>query len=276
MEAARYRKQTLNIIQCTISVSYVEIYGNDILDLLKQGRRCGSKVSGQGGVLDGNVETYVESVDDIMRLLILGEAQKRKASTAMNSRSSRAHSVFIVSLKQTCVDNGKSIHSKLFLADLGGCEQTKKSMLAAGQSKHFDALKAALEDALKGTDKNDLTNLAVLPVKSDRMREAVYINIGLLSLKSCAEALFRSQHIPYANSKLTMILASGLGGISKTSAIVCASQDNEHSSETINAFKFGRLCRRFQKPSEHNQTCSGTSERIGPRYCHMRIANSQQ
>ena len=38
----------LNInIQCTILVSYVEIYGNDILDLLKQARRYGSKVSGQ-------------------------------------------------------------------------------------------------------------------------------------------------------------------------------------------------------------------------------------
>ena len=102
MEAAHYRKQALNInIQCTISVSYVEIYGNDILDLLKQGRRCGSKVSGQRGMLDGNVETEVESVDDVMRLLSLGEAHKRKASTAMNSRSSGAHSVFIVSLVLT-------------------------------------------------------------------------------------------------------------------------------------------------------------------------------
>ena len=88
MEAERYWKQALNIIQCTIPVSYVKTYGNDILDLLKQGRRCGSKVSGQRGVPDGNIETYVESVDDIMRLLSVGEAQKRKASTAMNSRSS--------------------------------------------------------------------------------------------------------------------------------------------------------------------------------------------
>jgi hypothetical protein len=80
------------------------------------------------------------------------------------------------------------------------------------------------------------------------MREAVYINLGLLSLKSCAEALSRrSQHIPYANSKLTMMLDSGLGGNSKTSIIVCASQENEHSSETINMFKFGQSCRQVSK-----------------------------
>jgi hypothetical protein len=255
IEAARYRRHELNLtIQCTISVSFVEIYGNDILDLLQQGRRCGqSKVSAQKCVLDGNAEVEVESVDDVMRLLSLGEAQKRKASTAMNSRSSRAHSIFIVSLKQKCVDNGKSINSKLFLADLGGCEQTKKSLLVAGQSKHVDALKVALEEALKGSSKNDLTNMADSPsrqysagfVKSDRMREAVYINLGLLSLKSCVEALSQggSQHIPYASSKLTQLLASGLGGNSKTTVIVCASQESAHTSETTNAFKFGQACR---------------------------------
>ncbi|KAL3769978.1 LOW QUALITY PROTEIN: hypothetical protein ACHAW5_004790 [Stephanodiscus triporus] len=159
---------------CTISVSFVEIYGNDILDLLQQGRRCGHKVSAQKCVLDGKAEVEVESVDDVMRLLSLAEAQKRKASTAMNSRSSRAHSIFIVSLKQKCVDNGKSINSKLFLADLGGYEE---ELACIGQLKHVDALKVALEEALKGSNKNDLTNMADSPLsqysagflKSDRM-----------------------------------------------------------------------------------------------------------
>ncbi|KAL7532335.1 hypothetical protein ACHAXR_004567 [Thalassiosira sp. AJA248-18] len=212
MSAVSYRKESLNLnIQCTVSVSFVEIYGNDILNLLKGGKRCGqSKVSAQRCVLDGNAEVTVECIDDVMRLLSEGEAQKRKAATAMNTRSSRAHSVFIVTLKQTCVDSGKSINSKLFLADLGGCEQTKKSKLDAG---------------------------------NDRMREAVYINLGLMSLKSCVEALTQGSHVPYANSKLTMLLASGLGGNNKTSVIVCASQEEQHSSETINAFKFGQSCR---------------------------------
>ncbi|KAL7433686.1 hypothetical protein ACHAXH_002144 [Discostella pseudostelligera] len=214
MSAVRYRKDSLNLdIECTVSVSFVEIFGNDILDLLGRGRRCGtSKVSAQRCILDGNVEVTVESIEHVMRLLREGEAQRRKASTAMNSRSSRAHSIFIVSLKQKCINSGKSIHSKLFLADLGGCEQTKKSILDAG---------------------------------SDRMREAVYINLGLMSLKSCVKALSRGRglHVPYANSKLTMVLASGLGGNSKTSVIVCACQEEQHSSETINALKFGQSCR---------------------------------
>ncbi|KAL7553123.1 hypothetical protein ACHAWF_016378 [Thalassiosira exigua] len=213
MAAIKFRRKSLNLnIKCTVSVSFVEIYGNDVLDLLKRGRRIGqSKVSAQRSVLDGNAEVTVERIDDIVRLLREGEAMKRKASTKMNERSSRAHSVFVVTLRQKRLDTGMSRDSKLFLVDLGGCEKTKKSGIDAG---------------------------------SDRMREAVYINLGLMALKSCVEALSRgSQHVPYSTSKLTQILSSGLGGDSKTSVIVCASQDEQHSSETINAFKFGQSCR---------------------------------
>ena len=92
-------------------------------------------------VLDGNAEVTVECIDDIMRLLSEGEAQKRKAAMAMSSQSSRAHSVFIVTLKQKCLDSGNNINSKLSWVDLGGCEQTKKSKLDTGTSKHIEALK---------------------------------------------------------------------------------------------------------------------------------------
>ncbi|KAL7522936.1 hypothetical protein ACHAWX_007672 [Stephanocyclus meneghinianus] len=249
MSALKYRKDALNLkIQCDVCVSFVEVYGDEILDLLKKGKRVGqSKVSAQRSVLDGSAEVPVANISEVMHLLSIGEAQKRKATTAMNLRSSRAHTVFIVSLKQECLDTGKIINSKLFLADLGGCEQTKKSDLAAGKSNHIEALKelskgvqidVMLQDAKKGAEYS--TGF----VKSDRMREAVYINLGLMSLKSCVEALNRGTYVPYSNSKLTMLLSSGLGGNSMTAVIVCASQEDEHSSETINAFKFGQACRR--------------------------------
>mmetsp|Transcript_4843 Transcript_4843/g.9815 ORF Transcript_4843/g.9815 Transcript_4843/m.9815 type:complete len:731 (+) Transcript_4843:4365-6557(+) len=243
MNILERRKGTINLnLQCSVSVSFVEIYGNDILDLLKQGEKCSkSKVSAQRSVLDGSAEVLVENVDDVMKLLWRGEAQRRKAATAMNSRSSRAHSVFIVSLNQKCLNSNKSIKSRLFLADLGGCEQTKKSQLEAGRSDHIEAIKERNRN--KQMESKDEPEFSTGFVKSDRMREAVYINLGLMSLKSCVEALNRGEHVPYASSKLTMLLASGLGGNGKTAVIVCASQDEEHASETINAFKFGQACR---------------------------------
>ncbi|KAL3803853.1 hypothetical protein HJC23_004015 [Cyclotella cryptica] len=249
MSAVEHRKNELNLkIECHVCVSFVEVYGNEILDLLKKGKRVGqSKVSAQRSVLDGSAEVPVTNVEEVMSLLSIGEAQKRKAVTAMNLRSSRAHTVFIVTLKQNCFDSGKSISSKLFLADLGGCEQTKKSDLDAGKSNHIEVLKelskgVEIDTMLQDLKKADEYSTGF--VKSDRMREAVYINLGLMSLKSCVEALTRGTYVPYSNSKLTMLLSSGLGGNSKTAVIVCASQEDEHSSETINAFKFGQACRR--------------------------------
>lgn len=70
---------------------------------------------------------------------------------------------------------------------------------------------------------------------SDRLREAVYINSGLLALKKCVGALndseSKSQYVPYGDSKLTLLLSSGLGGDSKTSVVVCTAQEGKHSSE---------------------------------------------
>jgi hypothetical protein len=54
-------------------------------------------------------------------LLEAGEGTKRRAATAMNERSSRAHSLFIMTLEQKAGD--KKVTSQLFLADLGGSEQ---------------------------------------------------------------------------------------------------------------------------------------------------------
>ena len=60
-------------------------------------------------------------------LLDKGNDQKRLASTKMNERSSRAHSLFILTLTQRHKQSHVVVRSKLFLADLGGSEQLKKS-----------------------------------------------------------------------------------------------------------------------------------------------------
>lgn len=241
-----YRRRNLNLnIKDQVSLSYVEIFGSEISDLLRQGSLCcPNKAASQRFVLNGASEYSVRNVEEVSEALIQGEKVKRKAATALNDRSSRAHSVVIISLTQVCKQTGVSRSSKLFLADLGGCEQTKKSDIVSGASKHFDKLKMEIFD-------QEVTGTGDQPgpystgfVKSDRMREAVNINLGLMALKSCVDALIsKAKHIPYSDSKLTMILSSALGGNSKTSVIVCASQEKHLLKETIAALKFGQSCR---------------------------------
>jgi len=68
----------------------------------------------------------------LSELVDKGNAQKRLAATKMNERSSRAHSIFIVSLSQRHKQSGAVVKAKLYMADLGGSEQLKKSE-ATGQ-----------------------------------------------------------------------------------------------------------------------------------------------
>lgn len=67
-----------------------------------------------------------------------------------------------------------------------------------------------------------------------QMREAVNINLGLLALKKCIDALNRGQsHVPYQDSKLTMLLSPALGGNSKCSVVVCGSMEASDAKETV-------------------------------------------
>lgn len=163
-------------------------------------------------------------------MLQIGEAQKRRAATAMNDRSTRAHSIFILTLKQRRYsqqpsteyeeskegyDLGQSeqeqelstttITSKLFLADLGGSEQVKKSKVNPGQSKKFPARsdgegteETTTDSAEMSSRERDAALYSTGFEMAERMREAVYINLGLLALKKCIEALnAKSTYVPY-------------------------------------------------------------------------------
>ena len=262
-DTLKYRETNLNTkMKSNVAVSYIEVYGNQICDLIQQGSLCcPNKAASQGYVLSGETEVSVDTVSDVMETLRLGENQKRRAATAMNHRSSRAHSIFIVTLKQVCTSTNISRTSKLFLVDLGGCEQTKKSEISSGMSKHFERMKREVMNTVDAPkDENELPNEATNDiesnentefstgfVKSERMREAVYINLGLMALKSCVNALATaSKYVPYADSKLTMLLSTALGGNGKTSVIVCAAQDKDLVPETIATLKFAQSCRQVK------------------------------
>lgn len=255
-----YRRKHLSMtFESSVAVSYIEVFGNTISDLLRKGRGASyfsnKTASSHGFVLGGAAEVNVNDYEDIIRELKNGEKQKRRAATALNEHSTRAHSIFIISLNQTCITTGINRVSKLFLVDLGGSEQAKKSNIAAGSSQHIDLLKKEYQmsqgngdgDKLSLRNHNQEGNTAFSTgfVKSDRMREAVHINLGLMSLKKCVTALVSgdTNYIPYADSKLTMMLSTALGGNCRTSVIICASKSNVHFAETVASLKFGLSCR---------------------------------
>ena len=254
--AQRTCREVLEALKCRedvhgigwrLGVTYVEVYGQEVYDLLKGGEIVGqSRVAGQRYVLDGQTEWPVDSLQEIHNYLSEGDAQKRKACTAMNERSSRAHTVFILSLTQTVQgispSTRKKIGSKLMLVDLGGSEKLTKSRV-------HDSVKSAGTVAWN-----------VYYEQRKHLTEALYINSGLFALKACIEALhekqkqerkekegdpnFRKRHIyvPYQDSKLTMLLSQSLGGNARTVLIVTASKDNSNAVETLQSLRFGEQC----------------------------------
>lgn len=232
--AAADRKRALGVTS-KIAVSYVEIFGDEMTDLLRGGAPVGnSRVAGHGYILDGSTEIRVADIEDVRRALEDGDAQKRRAATAMNARSSRAHAVFTVSLVQTDDETGKEMRSRLFLADLGGSERLKKSRAHEGV-------------AAPGT-----VSWVEYYESRRRLTEALNINSGLLALKRCVDALHEARkceeegtpppHVPFHDSKLTALLAPALGGNSKTAVVVTCAQEHEHAAETTQSLRFGEKC----------------------------------
>ena len=79
----------------------MQVYGDEVTDLLADGPDAAAVVykhTAARMVLDGELRQWVASAAGLELLLRRAEDSKRRAATAMNERSSRAHSLlFFVS-----------------------------------------------------------------------------------------------------------------------------------------------------------------------------------
>uniref|UniRef100_A0A3B3S4F8 Kinesin family member 4 n=1 Tax=Paramormyrops kingsleyae TaxID=1676925 RepID=A0A3B3S4F8_9TELE len=204
----------------TLSVSYLEIYNEEILDLL-----CSSKDKPaisiredpkEGIKIVGLTEKEVFSQHEMVSCLELGNAARTVGSTAMNAASSRSHAIFTITLEQRQGgDKSEAVVSKLHLVDLAGSERQKKTK-----------------------------------AEGDRLKEGISINRGLLSLGNVISALGdeskKGSFVPYRDSKLTRLLQDSLGGNSHTLMIACISPADSNIEETINTLRYADRARKIK------------------------------
>jgi hypothetical protein len=259
LEACAAREAELGIT-FQLAVSYVEVFGDEVYDLIKADEAGPAQImihnaaAAQRFVLEGYCDRPVGTLSEVQDVLKTGEERKRKAATAMNEHSSRAHTLFILSLEQTD-RTGDVVHkSKMFLADLGGSEDLKKSKVNEGLA--IATAKGEKDSDNRDGNNNDDTAAAEaaaelemqlemerVAAQKDRLKEAQNINYGLFALKMVIEALNKKKsHIPYHMSKLTLMLKDGLGGNSKTSVVVCAAPEPSNATESIQTLRFGEMC----------------------------------
>ncbi|XP_070699544.1 kinesin family member 4 [Pempheris klunzingeri] len=203
-----------------LAVSYLEIYNEDILDLLctsKDKPAISIREDPKDGIkIVGLTEKQVLSAQEMVSCLEIGNSARTVGSTAMNAASSRSHAIFTITLEQRRgTDKADSVVSKLHLVDLAGSERQKKTK-----------------------------------AEGDRLKEGISINRGLLSLGNVISALGdeskKNTFVPYRDSKLTRLLQDSLGGNSHTLMIACVSPADSNMEETINTLRYADRARKIK------------------------------
>lgn len=174
-----------------VHVTYLEIYNENVRDLLlaksnKKALNLEVREHSEFGVFVENLSGYiVNTLEELERLMDIGDKNRAVGATDVNFASSRSHTIFTITIESNDkrVEGGKFTRGKLHLVDLAGSERQSKT--------HASGI---------------------------RLKEATKINQSLSVLGNVISALVdgKSNHIPYRNSKLTRLLQDSLGGNSKT------------------------------------------------------------
>ncbi|CAM6042219.1 unnamed protein product [Sphagnum compactum] len=211
--------------------SFLEIYNEQITDLLEpSSTNLQIREDGKKGVYVENLsEVEVESVQDVVHLLLLGAMNRKVAATNLNGESSRSHSVFtcIIQSKWECESVTNTRFGRLNLVDLAGSERQK----------------------LSGAE-------------GDRLKEAANINkslstLGLVIMILIDVANGKQRHVPYRDSKLTFLLQDSLGGNSKTTMIANISPSSCCALETLSTLKFAQRAKKIKNNAIVNEDASG-------------------
>ena len=204
-----------------VSVSYLEIYNEQVRDLLvpapvqtdpdrppPQPKALNLQNRLQGGVtVVGLSERKPRNALEAKRVLKEGGERRAAAATAMNDRSSRSHAVFEVRVETRRRGDAATRRGRFLLADLAGSE-------SAGRT-------------------NESGNA--------RRREARTINQSLLALGQVISALSeqkKADHVPYRDSKLTRLLQDSLGGTAATVLIACVAPTLASREETLSTLRY--------------------------------------
>ncbi|XP_033713791.1 kinesin-like protein KIF27 isoform X12 [Tursiops truncatus] len=231
-------------IDSRIKVSYIEVYKEDLRDLLEletSMKDLHIREDEKGNtVIVGAKECQVETADEVMSLLEMGNAARHTDTTQMNEHSSRSHAIFTISLRQVAknkeaAEDGswyshQHIVSKFHFVDLAGSERVTKT----GNT-------------------------------GERFKESIQINSGLLALGNVISALGdprrKSSHIPYRDAKITRLLKDSLGGSAKTVMITCVSPSSLDFDESLNSLKYANRARNIRNKPTLN--FSPESDRMG-------------
>ncbi|KAF0695596.1 Aste57867_13636 [Aphanomyces stellatus] len=208
----------------TVKCSFVQIYNEQILDLLNPAVRAKPLRLRWAS----NEEFYVEnllivacsSAHEMLGRFHDGVKQKIMATHNLNAASSRSHCIYTLYVESVDPANpDDTTKAKLSLVDLAGSERVVKT-------------------GATGVD---------LSLQCVTLQESIGINKSLFVLRQVIQTLSdeatkgpteQKSHVPYRDSKLTALLKHSLGGNSITLMIACLSPSDAFMEENVSTLVY--------------------------------------
>lgn len=244
------RSQPISQFKYQVRVSFLEIYNEDLIDLLSGADRDGPRPpitireDTRGKIIwTGVREVRVDSAEDVLAQLDAGSRIRQVGATDMNSVSSRSHAIFSLTLRQekwvSSDSSSPSSHSRSTTptpslssgirppTSSGGSlgrSSMRHSMivppsthsLSSSPGPGADGEWVVLQSKFHFVDLAGSERLKRTNAVGDRAKEGISINAGLSALGNVISVLGdptkKSLHVPYRDSKLTRLLQDSLGG----------------------------------------------------------------
>ncbi|KAJ3496514.1 hypothetical protein NMY22_g19800 [Coprinellus aureogranulatus] len=202
------KQESLTEHEVSLSVSYMEIYKDEVYDLFvpREGApKLPVRENEVGMVFVANLSSVpISSAQEFDQIYSQATKNRSVGATNLNRHSSRSHAVLTVEATMIDHSNNTTLTGKINLVDLAGSENNKQT----------------------GND-------------STRMAESAAINKSLSVLGQVVHALNQgASRIPYRNSKLTRILQDALGGNAVGLLICNLAPGVKFRQDTLNTLNF--------------------------------------
>ncbi|XP_043527341.1 kinesin-like protein KIF18A isoform X1 [Frieseomelitta varia] len=202
-----------------LGVTYLEIYNENVQDLLHKSGPLHLRDDGRCGVIVAGLKIItIQNAEELLTLLAKGNKNRTQHPTDANEESSRSHAVFQVYINITNRLDGQVRQVKLSMIDLAGSERAS----ATG-------------------------------CKGARFKEGANINKSLLALGNCINKLADgAKHITYRDSKLTRLLKDSLGGNCQTVMIANITSSSFSYEDTYNTLRYANRAKKIKTHIKKN------------------------
>ncbi|KAH3882535.1 kinesin-like protein KIF22 [Dreissena polymorpha] len=203
-EIDRLENSEDNEWEYSVSFSYLEIYQEKVQDLLEpSGSDLPIREDAEKNILvPGLAKKQIHNFDEFKNIFGPASNNRTVAATKLNEHSSRSHSIVQLTVvkKKPC----RILHGKIYLIDLAGSEDNRRT-----------------------------GNQGI------RLKESGAINKSLFSLGEVVDAINNGlPRIPYRNSKLTRLLQDSIGGTCHSVMITNLAPEERYYYDTYCTLNF--------------------------------------